>query len=157
MFIQNNNRIIISAGSRSETFFMETIDDTLVEGVEQVTIIMSPASIAELIDEMIDISEDTVVFIEDNDGMYIELLTFMHVYTCESMAGHALQDRKEGLVTPTYMSMYICNTVCLQSMLRSQDSEPVHVFSLCNYIVVLSLVYAYVSLTLGARYMNFEL
>ena len=59
---------------------MSTIDDTLVEGVEQVTIIMSTATIAELIDEMIDISEDTVVFIEDNDGMLDYLVTCMHVY-----------------------------------------------------------------------------
>ena len=63
------SNIIISAGSTSETFFMSTIDDTLVEGVEQVIIIMSTATIAELIDEMVDISEETVVFIEDNDGM----------------------------------------------------------------------------------------
>ena len=47
---------------------MHTIDDTLVEGVEEVTIIVSTATIAELIDEMVDISEETVVFIEDNDG-----------------------------------------------------------------------------------------
>ena len=81
MLIQSNNRITISAGSSSEALFMSTIDDTLVEGVEQVTIIVSTATIAELIDEMVDISDVTVVFIEDNDGMYIELLTFMHVYT----------------------------------------------------------------------------
>ena len=48
---------------------MSTTDDTLVEGVEEVAIIMSRATIAGLIDEMVDISEETVVFIEDNDGM----------------------------------------------------------------------------------------
>ena len=70
MLLQTNNRIIISAGSSSQTLFMETTDDTLVEGVEQVTIIMSTATIAELVDEMFDFrSEETVVFIEDNDGM----------------------------------------------------------------------------------------
>ena len=69
MLIVSNNRIIISAGSSSGTFFMSTVDDTVVEGVEQITIIMITATIAELIDEMVDISEDTVVFIEDNDGM----------------------------------------------------------------------------------------
>lgn len=38
--------------------------------MEQVTIIVTTATIAELIDEMVDfINEETVVFIEDNDGM----------------------------------------------------------------------------------------
>ena len=82
MLMQDNNRIIISAGSRSETFLMRIIDDTLVEGVEQVTIIMSTATIAGLIDEMVDISEDTVVFIEDNDGMYNRTTyNYEYVYT----------------------------------------------------------------------------
>ncbi|ETW92291.1 MAG: hypothetical protein ETSY2_53855 [Candidatus Entotheonella gemina] len=49
---------------------MHIIDDTLVEGLEQVTIVMSRATVAELVDGMVDfIKEETVVFIKDNDGM----------------------------------------------------------------------------------------
>ena len=59
---------------------MHIIDDTLVEGVEEVTIIVSAVDIAELIFWIVKVGEGTVVFIEDNDGMLDYLVTCMHVY-----------------------------------------------------------------------------
>ena len=63
---------------------MHIIDDTLVEGLEQVTIVMSRATVAELVDEMVDyIKKETVVFIKDNDGMWDYILTC--TYACDVM------------------------------------------------------------------------
>lgn len=67
--------VVISATSSSATFLMSINDDKTVEGVEQVTIITSGAIISELEDEMVDKNAETVVFIEDNDGMYEIILT----------------------------------------------------------------------------------
>ena len=45
-------------------------DDDIVEGVERVTLIMSGADIIGINEDAVDTAgEETVVFIEDNDGM----------------------------------------------------------------------------------------
>ena len=70
VIIQSGNEVRIVSGSQSAEFHMLLEDDDIVEGVERVTLIMSGADIIGINQDAVDTAgEETVVFIEDNDGM----------------------------------------------------------------------------------------
>lgn len=65
--------MLIPSGMRSSPFALNIMDDVIVEGVEQIALVMSQGYIVgiEPNDAVISNGMETIVFIVDNDGMYV--------------------------------------------------------------------------------------
>ena len=63
--------MLIPSGMRSASFALNIMDDEIVEGVEQIALVMSQGYIVgiEPNDAVVSNGMDTIVFIVDNDGM----------------------------------------------------------------------------------------
>ena len=63
--------MLIPSGMRSAPFALNIMDDVIVEGVEQIALVMSQGYIVEIEpnDAVISNGTDTIVLIVDNDGM----------------------------------------------------------------------------------------
>ena len=72
---QASNEVLISSGMRSAPFALSIFDDVIVEGMEQVTLVMSQGYIVgiEPNDAVISDGMDTIIFIVDNDGTNVTL------------------------------------------------------------------------------------
>ena len=70
---QASNEVFIPSGMRSAPFALNIMDDVIVEGVEQIALVMSQGYIVgiEPNDAVISDGMDTIVFIVDNDGIYV--------------------------------------------------------------------------------------
>ena len=65
--------MLIPSGMQSAPFALNIMDDVIVEGVEQIALVMSQGYIVgiEPNDTVISNGMDTIVFIVDNDGMLV--------------------------------------------------------------------------------------
>ena len=70
--VQSSNTVVISKGAQSAELDLNIIDDTIVEGVEEITLVLTDGEVVGIEQTAVNtVGIETRVFIHDNDGMYI--------------------------------------------------------------------------------------
>ena len=70
--VQSSNTVVISKGAQSAELDLNIIDDTIVEGVEEITLVLTDGEVVGIEQTAVNtVGIETIVFIQDNDGMYI--------------------------------------------------------------------------------------